>query len=263
MIKETLPGLSLLNNEELKLKLVAPILAGMFEVSGGVRFETMVTRKNLTHTGPQEYEYSYPLVSYGDNDPKKTLRLRQLFGGSCVRGSADTWSWVMVGAKAFIVGRHIFDYSPSRKPILGGFEQWGSLDVRDRLTFVKEFNNSEGYLAHVAAEDYKDLVKNPLFLVGVYIGRGVTSDSDDRRVQVIPEDGNFKIGFNSVNRPLLEAVTSLYPGGCWLEPRYSETLQSERSRIFGQVPSRAVLARNSANRFYSDIAQGLGWFLHS
>ncbi len=185
--------------EDLKIE-----MAGIYETGGHMSFEIC---KKTFDTGAERV-YTYPVTAFGDNDAVKTGMLRDWFGGSVSRKWNIANQWKKKGNDVPDLLFPMAQHAPSRELYFLGFELWQMTDdPEERVRLAREVQSLNNTHNFPSVGTYKDLIANPRFLAGSYFARGSIRESSKAYRVGVP-----RILFNTLNKPLLEAIKTEYGG---------------------------------------------------
>lgn len=156
-----------------------------------------------------------------------------MFGGrTLAEKNVNSYRWYIKSEDAVELAVFIQDYSPSRAEAIAAFQNWiNTEDLAERVVIAREFNEAaRTEQTSALKEKYKDLVKNPLFVAGIFESRGLlfSRKRGDQTLDPV-------IIINSENVQLLEAIKEKYGGGISLATDNSRTLS------IGREATKAVL----------------------
>lgn len=172
----------------------APWLAGTFETGGSMSIA--LSRRPQNGAGENQTKNVVPFLSR--NGKKNALDyLKDLFGGRVRHQKGMSWQWELAGTPALLLARQMKPYSPSRQTAIRAFEDTElAASYYDKKQIADNLKEN-GLLDEVTVDQYRELVRNPAFLAGVFDTRG--------HVYKIEKSG-YLVYFYSSNRPLMEAL---------------------------------------------------------
>ena len=226
----------------------APFFGGMYEVGGGMRIVT--EHQKRTNKGRvYEYDYAIPYLTFGDGAREKVEWLKIALETGVIIEHGNSFDWRLKSTNAILGVQSFRPFTPSRQPHAEIFQRWAKLDPYSRLQLVDDFSKIATESKHnVTPESYEELIRDPLFLAGVFWARAFHFTQ-----RSTTEAQPLKI--NSLNRPLLQAIKATYGGFVDTEHRYKEKerLVIDKAWLPGQVPSLIEIGSRDSARILSII----------
>ena len=152
----------------------ARYLAGIFEMGGGMSMRP----KNSSRYPATKWPLDMCVVSkvyFNDNNQDALLDLKGMFGGDVVKvKDKNSWRWIAQDLQATEILERIRPYAPFRSPQIDAFSRlWDGITIDKQLELAEAFTQHlHGLKDYPDVEAYRDLVKDPDFLRGVYAARG-------------------------------------------------------------------------------------------
>lgn len=229
----TLDSLSLAEHQEGNRRENAIFLGGLFSAGGRIAFNVENQTKEVAGV-VRKYAYAYPIVTI-NNDEVTVRKLVDMFGGK--KSGPDSkgyYRWYVKSNEAVDVSQYLKKSCPTREEVIAAFELWEHSALEDRLQIARECNAGDSKRnEQVSSDAYMELVKDPMFLAGVFTARGLLYRRPTHNEGFKPPI----LQLSSENKALLNALKSEYTGAMTNPTRKTVTLS------FGYEVTERLLAK--------------------
>lgn len=196
-VEKCLENISIGDTEKERMEEYALFLTGIIEAGKGFDFDIYPDKISPSH-------------SCSDNRGNIIYTLKDLFGGR-VRSSTkcNSLEWKIESETAVKMAEIVAPNSPLATEAIIAYKKWELTDnYAERLKIAQDYKDKKRKGFQLKADDYLELVDNPMFLAGVFTRKGALYCRKNRGG--IPDKQNRFIGLSLKNKALREAIYLKY-----------------------------------------------------